>query len=321
MKGEQRIGSFVIVDELPESAAVRVFRGTYQPEHSDATIALARGAHATIKVLRDASARDPAICAAFARESELLSMIEHPNVIRGITRGVTAGRVWHAVEYIEGEDLQTLMLIMRQEKLRLRPELVVSIAADLLQGLVAAQAISDHRGRSLGLIHRDLSPRNLMVDIYGVAKVIHFGSALLSVREEPGSEIVGTPGYLAPEQARREQLTQSVDVYQLGLLMFELLTADRAFPVEGGSEDALVRAHASNLRAQWPLGIDVPIELKAVVDQAMAEAPEQRPTDAAALYTLVDSLVVDADESRRRLALVIKDLRKSDPDQPFPLYI
>ena len=75
--------------------------------------------------------------------------------------------------------------MMRQEKLRLRPELVVSLAADILAGLAASQAIIDHRGRSLGLIHRDMSPRNVMIDHKGTGKVIDFGHALLSLREEP----------------------------------------------------------------------------------------------------------------------------------------
>lgn len=320
-KGEQRVGSFVLIDELPGRGSARVFRATYQPEQKDPTISLARGAHASIKVLRDVGARDAIISASFSREAELLAMIEHPNVLRGVTRGVTAGRVWSAVEYLEGEDLATLMLIMRQEQLRLRPELVVSVAADLLAGLAAAQAVIDHRGRSLGLIHRDLSPKNVMVDISGTAKVTDVGAALLSLREEPTGEIVGTPGYLSPEQAKKEQLTQGVDVYQMGLLMFELLTAERAFPVENGTDDSLLRAHANNQRAPWPRGLEVPIELKALIDQALGDSPEDRPADAAAFYALVESLVVDPEESKHRLAVVIKDLVKSDPDKPAPLYV
>ena len=318
-KSEQRVGSFVLIDELPGGGSARVFRASYQPEQKDPKISLARGEHAIIKVLRDAGTRDPAVSAMFSREAELLSMIEHPNVVRGVTRGVTAGRVWSAVEYIEGEDLATLMLIMRQEQLRLRPELVVSLAADVLAGLGAAQAVIDHRGRSLGLIHRDLSPKNVMVDIEGTAKVIDFGAALLSLREEPTGEIIGTPGYLSPEQAKKDQLTQGVDVYQTGLLMFELLTAGRAFPIESGTDEALLRAHASNQRAPWPRGIEAPIELKALIDQALSESPEDRPSDAAAFYALVESLVIDPEESKHRLAVVIKDLVKSNPEKPTPL--
>ena len=320
-KGEQRVGSFVLLDELPGGGSARVFRAVYDPQQKDPAINCAKGAHAVIKVLRDTAARDPAISSSFSREAELLAMVEHPNVVRGITRGVTAGRVWSAVEYIEGEDLSTITFMARQEKLRLRPELVASIAADVLAGLAAAQAVIDHRGRSLGLIHRDLSPKNVMIDISGTAKVIDFGSALLSLREEPTQDVVGTPGYLAPEQAKKEQLTQGVDVYQVGLLMFELLTGERAFPIESATDEALLRSHASNKRAPWPRDVKLPIELKALVDQALSESPEERPADAAAFYALVESLVADPEESKHRLSVVIKDLVRSNPEKPEPLYV
>jgi eukaryotic-like serine/threonine-protein kinase len=320
-RNEQRVGPFVLVDELPGGGHARVFRALYAPETRDPTIPLSPGDHACIKVLRDTAARDSSISSLFSREAELLSMVEHPNVVKGITRGVTAGRIWSAVEYIEGEDLATLFFIMRQEKLRLRPELVVSLAADILAGLAAAQAIIDHRGRSLGLIHRDMSPKNVMVDVKGQARVIDFGNALLSLREEPTPDIIGTPGYLAPEQARREQLTQGVDVYQVGLLMFEMLTGERAFPVESATDEALLRSHANNRRSAWPKNLDVPIELKALVEQALGSTPEDRPADAAQLYALVESLVDDPDESRRRLAIVFRDLVRSNPEKPDPLYV
>ncbi len=320
-KGEQRVGPFVLVDELPGGGSARVFRAVYAPPARDPSVPLAPGEHGCIKVLRDTAARDTAVSSTFSREAELLSMVEHPNIVRGITRGVTAGRVWSAVEYIEGENLSTLFLIMRQEKLRLRPELVASLAADILAGVAAAQAIIDHRGRSLGLIHRDLSPKNVMIDYKGTAKVIDFGSALLSLREEPSGDVVGTPGYLSPEQAKRDQLTQGVDVYQVGLLMYEMLTGERAFPVESATDEALLRSHANNRRAPWPRGLDLPIELKALVDTALGETPEDRPADAAAFYALVESLVADPDESRRRLAVVMRDLVRSNPEKPDPLYV
>ncbi|HEY4221334.1 MAG TPA: serine/threonine-protein kinase [Myxococcota bacterium] len=320
-KGEQRVGPFVLVDELPGGGSARVFRSMYAPEVRDPSVPLAPGDHAVIKVLRDTAARDASVSSMFSREAELLSMVEHPNLVKGVTRGVTAGRVWSAVEYIEGENLSTVFFMMRQERLRLRPELVVSLAADILSGLAAAQSIIDHRGRSLGLIHRDMSPRNVMIDIKGTAKVIDFGHALLSLREEPSTEIVGTPGYLAPEQAKRDQLTQGVDVYQVGLLMFEMLTGDRAFPVDSATDEALLRVHADNKRAPWPRNLDVPIELKAMVEQALGPTPEDRPADAAAFYALVESLVSDPEEARHRLSVVIKDLVRSNPEKPDPLYV
>ncbi len=319
-KGEQRIGDFVLADELQSSGSARVFRALYAPEKRDRTLRIAPGEHAILKVLRDVAARDEKISQLFTREAEVLAMIDHPNIVRFITRGVTGGRVWTALEYVEGEELATVFRVMQQEKVRLRPELVASIAADLLAGLSSAQQLTDHRSRTLGLIHRDVTPKSVMLDLKGRAKLVDFGAVLLSLREEPTVEVVGTPGYLAPEQAKKEQLTQGVDVYQVGLVMFELLTGERAFPIESATDEALLRAHANNRRAPWPRGLDVPIEIKALVDQALGTTPEERPTDAAAFYALVEQLVQDPEESHRRLALVARDLVRTNPEKPEPLY-
>jgi serine/threonine-protein kinase len=321
-KSEQRLGAFVLKDELPGGGSARVFRAIYAPEQRDPAVPLSPGDFVVVKVLRDTAARDDRLSQPFTREAELLSMIDHQSVCKFVTRGVTSGRVWCALEYIEGEELGTICHVMREQQLRLRPELVAGIAAELLSGLAAAQGLADHRGRSLGLIHRDVTPKNVMIDIKGQVKLIDFGAALLSLREEPTvTDVIGTPGYLAPEQAKREQLTQGVDVYQVGLLMFELLTGERAFPVDSATDEALLRSHAANRRAPWPRGVELPIELKALVEQALGPTPEDRPADAAAFYALVEQLVQDVDETKRRLSLVVRDLVRTNPEKPAPFYV
>ena len=133
--------------------------------------------------------------------------------------------------------------------------------------------------------------------------------------------MVGTPGYMAPEQARGEQLTQGVDVYAVGVLLFEMLTSRRAFDVDNLPDARVLAAHAANERAPWPTGIEVPLDLQQLVDQATADAPEDRPADAAALYALVEGLCADPDEARERLALVVHDLVLTDPERPPPLFV
>jgi serine/threonine protein kinase len=143
----------------------------------------------------------------------------------------------------------------------------------------------------------------------------------LSVREEPTEDIVGTPGYMAPEQARQEQLTQGVDVYAAGVLLFELLTGRRAFDVENQPDSGILSAHAENKRASWPADVDLPLDLKDLIDQATADLPEDRPADAAALYALVEGLLEDPDDARARLALVVRDLVLTNPERPVPLFL
>jgi serine/threonine protein kinase len=320
-KSEQRVGSFVLVDELGGGGTARCFRARYRPQAGDPPLALEADDVVVIKVLRDNAVREPAQVNAFTREAELLSMIDHPCMVRGLTRGVTAGRIWMATEYVEGEPLSTLMFAARQENLRLRPEVALVLMLDVLAGLAAAQAIVDPRGRPLGLIHRDVSPKNVLLDLRGQAHLVDLGAAILSVREEPTDEVIGTPGYMAPEQARLEQLTQGVDVYAAGILLFELLTGRRAFDVENLPDRGIIAAHADNKRAAWPADVDLPLDLKDLIDQATADPPEDRPADAAALYALVEGLLEDPDDARARLALVVRDLVTTNPERPVPLFL
>jgi serine/threonine protein kinase len=320
-KSEQRVGSFVLIDELNGGGTSRCFRARYRPQAGDAPLALEAEDVVVIKVLRDNAVRDPLQVNAFTREAELLSMVDHPCMVRGLTRGVTAGRIWMATEYVEGEPLSTLMFAARQENLRLRPEVALVLMLDVLAGLAAAQAIVDPRGRPLGLIHRDLSPTNVLLDVRGQAHLVDLGAAILSVREEPTEEIVGTPGYMAPEQARQEQLTQGVDVYAAGILLFELLTGQRAFNVENLPDRGVLAAHAENRRAPWPTDVELPLDLKDLIDQATADLPEDRPADAAALYALVEGLLEDPDDARVRLALVVRDLVITNPERPAPMFL
>lgn len=314
-----RIGPFVLVDELGSGANARLFRARHRPEGRDRIPSLEVDQFVVLKILRDAALKQPKVVDAFTREAELLAMIDHPAVVRGVTRGVHQGRMWTAVEYVEGEDLSVLMTAARQERLRLRPELALTIACDLLSGLAAAQALVDARGRPMGLIHRDVAPKNVLLDMNGQTKLADFGAALLSLREEP-TEVVGTPGYLAPETAKGDQLTQAVDVFGVATILFELLTGTRCFEIDHLPDKALLKASAEARHAPWPQ-LDLPRGLQQLVDAALSPVVEDRPGDAAAFFRLLSPLVRDFDEARRRLAVVARDLIRTNPERPEPLFV
>lgn len=306
---QQRLGPFTLLDEQPTEGPVREFRGRYEPAANDAPVPLDPERIVLVKVLRDSAARDPKAMAHFSREAELSMMIDHPSVVRGLTRGTTGGRMWMAQEAIDGVSLRTVLRVARREGLRMRPEVALVVALDSLAGLAAAHGIVDGRGRPQGLIHRHLHPGVILLDALGTSHVTGFGGALLSVREEPDPDHAGgEPGWLAPEQARGEQLTQGVDVYAAGLLLFESLTGRVAFDVEGYPDSAMREAHAHNRRAAWPRNLDVPLDVIQLVDQATADTPEDRPPDATTLFALVEGLIPEPEEARARLAMVVRDL-------------
>jgi serine/threonine protein kinase len=322
-RGETRLGGFVLLDEMPGTSAARLFRARYRPRAGQVTEVVARLQPedvVVVRMLRDAAVRDSKLTNSFTRDGELLSMIDHPNVVRAHTRGITNGRIWSAVEYVEGNDLRALLQAQQREQLRLRPEVALVIALDALAGLAAAQALLDPRSRSMGLIHRLLGPQHLILDLDGQTKLADVDGVFLSTREDPPTDDPGVPGYLSPEAARGDQLTQNSDVFGIGVMLYEMLTGRRAFPVDALPHKAMVDAHAKNDRQSWPKGQDVPLDVVHLVDQLTATSPEARPRDANAAFALVEGLLDDHEDARRRVAIVARDLALTDPDRPLPMF-
>lgn len=321
-KVDVRVGSFVLMDELASGGMARVFRARYRPRDEDRQdLGLEYGSVVVLKVMRNMADLSPELLDAFQREAELLVLLDHPAIVRALTRGVTAGRVWIALEYVEGEDLGTVLDAFVRAELRMKPDVALTLVTDLCEGLAAAHALVDPRGRPLGLVHRDISPKNVLLDIHGNARLVDFGSAYLSQKESPGEGVIGSPGYMSPEQARGEPASQASDVYSLGLVLFELLTGARAYPVESLPDSVVLESHAEGRRAAWPEDVDVPARVKLIVEQALQLDPALRPPDAGALFHLLSPLAKDPGKSRRALSVVARDLVLSNAERPPPLYV
>ncbi len=247
-----------------------------------------------LKRLAENLARDEDVRRRFLREARLAARLSHPNVVRVFDVGEDGGRPLIAMEYVEGETLAEL--IAR------RGQLPAAEAADLgvqaCAGLAAAHAA--------GLVHRDVKPQNLLLSGDGVLKLGDFGIAFGAegTRLTAAGTVLGTAGYLAPEQARGEQVTAAADIYGLGAVLCELLTGEP--PRAPGSLAELGRPGAS--RAPELLGRTpgVPPELAAAVLDCLAERPEDRPESAAALARRLAPAAPEAET----LAL------PADPDVP-----
>ncbi|MFZ9886769.1 MAG: serine/threonine-protein kinase [Myxococcota bacterium] len=314
---DARIGPFVLVDEIGTGESSRVYRAHYRPEEGERhDVGLPYGESVVLKVLREDLDHSLERLNAFTREAELLVMLDHPGLTRPVTRGTTGSRVWLALEYIEGESFSALLDAFTHARLRMKPQVVLTLMADLCDVVASIHGLADLRGRSLGLVHRNLSPRSVLLDIRGRPRVIDFSCAFLSARDRASDVVVGTPGYLPPEQARLEPVGPSADVYALGLLMFELLTSQRAYPVESLPASLMLQTHGRGARLGWPDHIEISGRLRAIVDQALHEDPSMRPPDARALQQLLVPLVKDEERSRHALRVVARDLVNSVPPPP-----
>jgi hypothetical protein len=176
------------------------------------------GQHVAIKFLPPSLASDPARRARLYEEVRVARQVTHPNVCRVHDVGEVDGLHFLTMEYVDGEDLASLLRRIG----RLPQDKGIEVARQVCIGLAAAH--------ERGVVHRDLKPANVMIDGQGRARLTDFGLAVLADHVHPG-EIAGTPAYMAPEQFTGESVTPRTDVYALGLVMYEIFTGRRAFPV------------------------------------------------------------------------------------------
>lgn len=205
----------------------------------------------------------------FELESRTARRLNHPGIVRLIDAGDDAGQLWVAMEPVPG---CTLLRYTEQARL-LPPPVAVDIAQQLAEALGHAH--------DAGVVHRDLKPSNVLVDLpSGIVKLSDFGIARLDdgARTRTGV-MLGTPGYMAPEQLAGTAADARADLYALGVLLFELLTGRR--PHESISMGEFLRAVmadlAPDLRQHWP---GAPADLAALVAAMLAKAPGDRPASA-----------------------------------------
>jgi predicted Ser/Thr protein kinase len=192
-------------------------------------------------------------------EVRLARQISHPNVCRVYDIGEADGRHYLSMEYIDGEDLASLL----QRIGRLPHEKVLEIARQLCAGLAAAH--------DQGVLHCDLKPANIMIDGRGHARIADFGLAV-TAQSRTAVEIAGTPAYMAPEQVVGGTLTAQTDVFALGLILHELLTGKRVFHATTLQQRWLIERDAEDLA----LSADIDPPLQRVISRCLKEDPAAR---------------------------------------------
>jgi serine/threonine-protein kinase len=228
----------------------------------------------------------------FQDEARLAALLNHPNVVQVYDFGEDGGVFYIAMEYIEGETLRSILRHHRDTKRPLPARLGVQIIIGVCEGLHYAHSLCDTNGVSFNVVHRDVTPENILVSSSGIPKVLDFGIAKASVRSSrtQAGSIKGKYAYMAPEQVRGEGVTRQVDVYALGVVLYELLGGKR--PFEGETEYALLGAILEG--AAKPLHLinpEVPEELSAIVQRALAVRLDARFPDVRSLQLKLEEFL------------------------------
>ena len=185
---------------------------------------LTLGQPVALKFLPEEAAKDPGLLERFRGEVRIARKVSHPNVCRVYDVGEVDGQTYFTMEYVDGEDLASLLRRIG----RLPNDKALDIARQLCAGLAAAHA--------RGVLHRDLKPANIMLDGRGQAVITDFGLAALTDQAQGAEVRSGTPAYMSPEQLAGREVTVRSDVYSLGLVLYEVFTGKRAFSAESLGE-------------------------------------------------------------------------------------
>jgi len=249
-----------------------------------------------VKVMLPQFAGDPDLRAMLIDEARIAAGIVHPNVAQVIDVGEHAGGVYLVMEWIDGDSVQLLQRSVLSEGERIPPGLSLRIVADTCAGLHAAHELRDADGELLEVVHRDVSPHNILVGASGAVKLIDFGIAKARgrVQDETSLGVVkGKLRYMAPEQFSNGPIDRRADIWSMGAVLHYLVVGEHLYAEE--SEAATVAAVANNRRRALPPWVLPPIA--AVLSRALEPEPAAR---FATAHEMADAIEAAADDLRIR---------------------
>jgi serine/threonine-protein kinase len=280
------VGRYLIFDEIGVGGMASVHLGML-------TGAVGFRRIVALKQLHARFIHDPDFVAQFINEARLASRIHHANVVQTIDIVWTGTQLLLVLEYVEGDTLNRVLRSALERGLMVPIEVVCGMIAGVLHGLHAAHEVRDEEGVPLDIVHRDVSPQNILVARDGVARVLDFGVAK-ALAQNPNTQsglLKGKFGYMAPEQILRGHVDRRTDVFAAGVVLWEALTCRRLFQSSKNVEQALARVVGEPIVPPSTYRPDVPPELDAIVLRAMDRDPELRYASAEALAVALETSI------------------------------
>ncbi len=246
----------------------------------------------------------------FVEEAKLSARLAHPNIVHIFELGAVDGEYFISMEYIRGHDLSETMRAIWKMMGPPRPELVAYIGREACRGLSYAHGLTDENGRLLGMVHRDISPSNVMLSYEGAVKLLDFGIAK-ALGDAPEITKAGTMkgkyAYMAPEQTEGDHVDNRSDIFACGIVLHEVLTGRRLFK---GANDVQTIERVRRCEVPPPSlqNPAVPPELDAIILKALQRDPANRWADAADMANALDDIVHVSRFQPDHLAQLLYDL-------------
>ncbi len=239
----------------------------------------------------------------FLTEARLAATLHHPNIVQVYDIGEEGGAYFFTMEWVQGQDLRRLVRAARRAEQPIPLEHILHVMCGVASGLNHAHDQNDHDGTPLGIVHRDVSPSNVLVTYDGAVKIVDFGIAKAAAFQSNtiAGTLKGKIPYMSPEQCRGEDVDRRSDIFSIGTLLWELTTGARLFA--GDNEIAIInRVAKADVPLPSSIRPDYPPALEAVVMRALAGDPEQR-------YQNAVELQIDLEDFAREARLPVSSAR------------
>jgi serine/threonine-protein kinase len=266
----KQIGRYQIVDRLAVGGMAELFKAQLQGDHGFAKLV-------AIKKILPHLAQDRTFVEMFIDEARITAQLDHRNIVQVFELGTDSDTPYIAMQYVDGLDVLALLRECARAQVRLPPELAALIARDVLDALDYAHNAVDTTGKALGIIHRDISPGNVLLSWRGDVKLTDFGIARAAERRhktEAGT-LKGKYGYMSPEQVSGGEIDQRSDLFSVGILLAEMVMARRLF-TSTNDLDILLMVRDARLDRLHKYASEFPVELRVLTTRALQRRPEDR---------------------------------------------
>ncbi|MBI5493526.1 MAG: serine/threonine protein kinase [Deltaproteobacteria bacterium] len=278
----ERYGRYILLQRVGAGGMAEVFRA--------ATVGTAGfSRQVAVKRILPHMAQEPDSVSMFIDEARIAASLSHPNILSVLDLGKEGDSYFMAMDYVAGAPLSQVIGSALRRGIRIPTDVALHIALLATAGLAHAHQKMDSSGRSMGIVHRDVSPQNIMVGYDGSVRLADFGIAKAANRltHTTTGNIKGKMGYLAPEQVESLQTDQRADIYAMGVVLYELL-AMRRMRIANSEVEALKLTMAGTYDALPTLVPSLPADLVAAVDRALARAVADRFQDATHMLSALD---------------------------------
>jgi eukaryotic-like serine/threonine-protein kinase len=269
----RRFGRYALFDFVGKGGMAEIYLARAETELGGSRLCV-------VKEILPAFAAQPRFAEMLVFEAKLAAQLSHANIVQVFDLGREAERLYIAMEYVEGYDLNALLRLCTKKRVALPFEFALHIVGEVLRGLDYAHRREDDRGAPMGIVHRDVSPSNVLVSLEGEVKVCDFGiahaNAMVATKDPEWEDALrGKCGYMSPEHARGENIDCRADVFAAGILLWELLAGKRMYrAVDFQSLLALaVRGEPPGLPEK---GLPDEARLRTIVMRALASNRDER---------------------------------------------